>query len=140
MIENRIIVAGGRDFASYAFMCHVLDRLLGKTPHVHGQPLRRDIEIVSGHARGADRLGEKWARENRVPVTKFPAKWKRDDGRIDYGAGLARNIEMADYATHLVAFWDGQSRGTAHMIRTAKDKGLKGRVYGYGTNQAVESF
>ena len=35
---------------------------------------------------------------------------------------------MACYATHLVAFWDGKSRGTEHMIRTARVFGLDVRV------------
>ena len=35
---------------------------------------------------------------------------------------------MADEADALVAFWDGKSRGTAHMIETAKKKDLKIRI------------
>lgn len=34
---------------------------------------------------------------------------------------------MADRAEALVAIWDGQSRGTKHMIDTARAQGL--RVY-----------
>jgi glycerophosphoryl diester phosphodiesterase len=36
---------------------------------------------------------------------------------------------MGDYADALVAVWDGSSRGTAHMIKYAKEKGLKVHVY-----------
>jgi hypothetical protein len=77
-------------------------------------------EVVSGTARGADRAGEEWAIANQIPVRRFPADWNR------YGksAGPRRNEEMANYADALVAFWDGKSKGTKHMIETAKRKGL----------------
>jgi hypothetical protein len=71
-----------------------------------------DIEVVSGCARGADQLGERWADERGYPVKRFPADWHKHGKR----AGYLRNEEMAGYATHLVAFWDGRSRGTKHMI------------------------
>ena len=77
-------------------------------------------EIVSGCARGADTLGKKYANDHNIPVKKFPAEWNK------YGrsAGYIRNTEMADYADILVAFWDGKSLGTKHMIDTATKKGL----------------
>lgn len=77
-------------------------------------------EVVSGTARGVDRLGEQWAEKHGVPVKRFPADWDK------YGkaAGHIRNAEMADYANALVALWDGQSRGTKNMINTARKKGL----------------
>ena len=31
-------------------------------------------------------------------------------------AGYLRNVDMAEYADALVAFWDGKSKGTGHMI------------------------
>lgn len=76
--------------------------------------------IISGTARGADTLGEAWAKENGVPCEQYPADWKR------YGraAGLRRNESMADNAAALVALWDGSSSGTKHMINIARKKGL----------------
>lgn len=79
-------------------------------------------EVVCGGAKGVDDLGRKWAGNgNRIPVKMFPADW------ITYGrsAGHIRNTQMADYADALIAVWDGSSRGTKHMINTAKKKGLK---------------
>lgn len=77
-------------------------------------------EVVSGAALGADRLGEEWARERDIPVTRFEADWQR------YGryAGPKRNQEMADYAQALVAVPVGESRGTRNMIETAIANGL----------------
>ncbi|WP_429885646.1 DUF2493 domain-containing protein [Geoalkalibacter halelectricus] len=77
--------------------------------------------IVSGGARGVDRLGEAWANRMGVPIHRFAPNWQRY-GR---GAGPQRNREMADAADGLIALWDGKSKGTAHMIDTARKKGLK---------------
>lgn len=82
-------------------------------------------EVVSGGARGADALGEKWADLIGVPVRRFPADWDT------YGrsAGMIRNREMAEYGEALIALWDGKSKGTAHMIRLARKVGLQVFVY-----------
>jgi hypothetical protein len=77
-------------------------------------------EVVSGGARGVDRLGEDWAKINKVPVTRFLADWNKYGKR----AGYVRNAVMASYGTALVAVWDGCSKGTKHMIDLAAAKGL----------------
>ena len=106
----RLIVAGSRDFSDYELLCEVLDEFLG------GLNIEA-VEIVSGGARGADRLGERYARERlKVPAKLFLADW-RSEGR---SAGITRNIRMGQYGDALVAFWDGESRGTGHMISLMK--------------------
>lgn len=77
-------------------------------------------EVVSGNARGVDRLGETWALYNAVPIQLFPAEWDV------YGksAGPIRNRKMAEYADTLIAIWDGKSKGTKNMIDTATKLGL----------------
>ena len=77
--------------------------------------------VLSGHADGVDRLGERWALSRNIPVELYPADWKTH-GRV---AGLVRNIEMACRAQALVAVWDGESNGTKHMIRVAEKYDLK---------------
>ena len=77
-------------------------------------------EIVSGGAQGVDRAGEKYAEDTGTPLKVFPADWNKH-GR---GAGFIRNAQMAEYADALIAIWDGESRGTTHMIETAKRQGL----------------
>lgn len=113
MKEYRIIIAGGRDFDDYEFLERRVERM---TFSYHPD----DTEFVSGTARGADTLGEKWARLNGFDVVFFPADWNTHGKR----AGYLRNEQMAEYATHLIAFWDGESKGTAHMISIARQKGL----------------
>lgn len=83
-------------------------------------------EVVSGKAKGVDTLGEQWATKNGLPIEAFPANWD------EYGksAGPIRNKEMAEYADALIAVWDGNSRGTQHMIITAVQAGLKVYIKG----------
>lgn len=77
-------------------------------------------EVVSGTARGVDRLGEAWANANQIPIKRFPANW---DGH-GKSAGYVRNAQMAEYADALVALWDGKSKGTKHMIDLANGRDI----------------
>ena len=112
----RLIIAGSRDFADYELLKERLDGILKNTTE--------DIEIVSGMCNGADKLGERYAKEKGYPTKYFPADW------VSHGkkAGYLRNKEMAEYSTHCVCFWDGYSAGTKMMIKLAEEKGLKTRV------------
>jgi hypothetical protein len=82
-------------------------------------------EIVSGKARGADTLGEQYAKEKGIPVKEFPADWNK------YGkaAGPIRNEEMARYADWLIAFWHPDCKGTTNMIRIMREMKKKHRVF-----------
>ena len=117
----RVIVAGGRKFNDYPLLENKLDNILSEVCKTH------TVHIVSGRAFGADKLGEQYASSKKLDVIPYPADWKK------YGksAGYKRNALMADNADALVAFWDGKSRGTMHMIDLAKSKGLKIRVINY---------
>lgn len=81
-------------------------------------------KVVSGTAKGIDKLGEQWAHNNNISIERYPANWDR------YGrsAGYIRNSEMANNAEALIAIWDGKSKGTKNMIQEAKRKGLKVHV------------
>lgn len=115
----RVIIAGGRDFCNYALLEQTMDRLLLN--------IEDDIAVVCGMARGADSLGEIYAKNRGYDVHPFPAEWNK------YGksAGYRRNEQMAQNADALVAFWDGKSRGTKHMIDIANRYNLKVRVIRY---------
>lgn len=75
-------------------------------------------EVVCGGARGGDTLGRDWAGLNNIPVTFFIANWNL----FGKSAGIKRNIQMGDYADALYAFWDGESKGTKHMIEYMKSR------------------
>lgn len=81
------------------------------------------MEIVSETAKGADRFGEWFALQHDILVKQFPADWS-----LGKRAGYLRNKQMAEYVTHLIAIWDGESKGTKMMIQLAKAYGLKVRV------------
>ena len=116
MHEFRLIVAGGRDFNDYPLLSSVLMNFV-----TQGELKDHAVSIVSGMARGADRLAVQFAREHDVKLHKFPADWDRHDK----AAGFIRNDKMAKFANGLLAFWDGKSRGTAHMINAARQQKLQ---------------
>ena len=119
----RLIIAGGRDFDSLQMMVAKLDALINVT--------MERIVIISGTARGADSMGEQFAKLKGFHCEQYPAQWDK------YGrsAGYKRNEQMADQATHCVVFWDGKSRGSKHMIDIAKKKGLELRVIRYTNHE-----
>lgn len=108
----KVIIAGSRDFNDYERLYQFCDRILSK---------QSTVQVVSGTARGADRLGEQYAEEKGYEIKYFPANWDK------YGksAGYKRNEEMAKYADALIAFWDDKSKGTKHMINLARNHNLK---------------
>ena len=102
----KLIVAGGREFNDRVMLYDTMDYIVSNMPSsVH-------VEIVSGCARGADTLAIEYAKERGLVLHEFPADWKQYGKR----AGYIRNRVMGDFADGLVAFWDGTSRGTKHMI------------------------
>lgn len=111
----RVIIAGSRDFDNYDRLKTICDHLLG-----HGKgatPVSLPVEIISGTARGADRLGERYAAERGYKLIRMAADWDR------YGksAGYRRNRAMGELADMAIVFWDGQSKGTKHMIDIMKE-------------------
>lgn len=122
MSDYRVIVAGGRDFSDEKYLNESLEALREEY---------LEIEIVSGHANGADKLAEEYAKRLGLELKVFPADWKK------YGraAGPIKNKEMLEYILEgdpiVVAFWDGQSRGTKDMISKAKEAGVDVKIYMY---------
>ena len=118
-----LIVAGGREFNDYRLLS---ERLMLIADTYLEEKL---ITIVSGAARGADRLGEQFALDHDVRCISLPADWNTYGKR----AGFLRNGQMAGMSQGLLAFWDGKSIGTEHMINTAHDRGLDVFLQMYGT-------
>lgn len=115
----KVIIAGGREFNDYERLKQYMDFVLINVD-------KDKLEIVSGGARGADSLGEFYAKEKGYPIQQFIPDWE-----IGKQAGYLRNWEMAKYADALVAFHDGKSKGTQHMIDLAKKENLLVRVVNY---------
>lgn len=103
IVEYRLIIAGSRSFNNYDLLAKTFEELdFGDY----------EVSIISGMARGADMLGYQFALANDVKLYEFPADWARYGKR----AGIIRNQEMGRFADGLLAFWDGESAGTKHMI------------------------
>lgn len=97
----KVIIAGSRTINNYKAILDAVS--LSKL----------DIsEVVSGGASGVDSTGKHWADLHNIPVKRFPANWEF------YGksAGFIRNGEMAEYADALILVWDGESKGSKHML------------------------
>ena len=112
----KVIIAGSRNFKNYNLLKLKCDKALSN---------QTDIEIVSGTAHGADKLGEEYAKEKGYALKQFPADWNAK-GK---SAGYIRNREMAQYADALICFWDSKSKGAKMMIDLANEYKLKVKVY-----------
>ncbi len=105
----RVIVCGSRRWHDRQL---IADRLGDLPP---------DSVVVHGCARGADRIAGEEAQKWGLRVDEFPADWERD-GKA---AGFIRNQRMADAGADLcIAFWDGRSSGTKHMMERARQAGI----------------
>lgn len=115
MKQFRVIIAGSRGCPQYS------EELFEKISELTGHMPPSDMEIVSGTAFGADRLGENYANKYGIQIKRFPPDWNK------YGkaAGPIRNKEMSQYGTHLIALHNGKSPGTSNMIELAKQHGLQ---------------
>ena len=118
----KVIIAGCRDFKNYNQLKNYCDKVL-RSKIKEGY----EIKIVSGTANGADKLGERYAKEKGYEVLQFPADWDTH-GR---SAGYIRNKQMAENADTCICFWNGVSNGTKWMIEIAKEKQLPLRVVKY---------
>lgn len=109
----RLLVCGGRDFSDHDAMNKTLDEW-------HFDGLDPVEVLIHGAAPGADRLAYGWANARGVPALAYPADWTRH-GRA---AGPIRNQQMLEEGRPdlVIAFPGG--RGTADMVRRAKDAGI----------------
>jgi len=110
----KVIIAGSRDCTDYVSLLIAI--YLAKF---------EITEVVSGCARGVDKMGERWAQEHGIPIKRFPADWNK----YGKGAGSRRNTQMAEHSEALIALWDGASSGTKNMIKQSKVRGLEVFVY-----------
>lgn len=109
---KRIIVAGCRDFCDYTVAKEYIDGCLSELGD-------STFIFVSGACRGADMLGERYAKEHGFEIERYPAQWDL----LGKSAGPVRNRKMAEVSDLVICFWDGVSRGTRSMIEYAEKIG-----------------
>lgn len=126
----KLLIAGSRNYYDYEEFSDIMN-FIHKKYNI--------TEIVSGGARGADTLAERWSKKNNISIKIFKANWDM------YGksAGFIRNTEMHNYLSQFenrmcLCFWDGQSRGTAHNFNLCKNNNTKLICYNFNLHKVVE--
>lgn len=106
----KVLICGSRDFPYTDFLFTFI------------KGLDKFDTVIVGGARGPDTQAERLARSYQIPVEVYPAPWE------EYGkrAGPVRNQQMLDQGKPdmVVAFWDGESRGTHDMIERSRKAGV----------------
>jgi hypothetical protein len=113
-LNMKLAIVGSREFNDYEFLKQALEPIKDKV-----------TLVVSGGAKGADSLGERWAKENNIPTQIFYPDW----GKFGKSAGFKRNVEIVDNCDAVVAFQINDSKGTQHTINISKEKGKKVKVF-----------
>lgn len=119
-----IAIIGGRDFNDF----ETLEKVV--LTHVKGSQLF-DCKIISGKAKGADTLGEKFAEKYGLEVIEFPADW----AKFGKSAGIIRNKDIIKNGDVIFAFWDRKSKGTANGIELCKKQDKRLILTYYGENE-----
>jgi len=109
----KLAIIGSRTFNDYSLLKEKLDPYVSKITHV-----------ISGGAKGADSLGEKWAIENNIETIIFYADWNKHGKK----AGFIRNEDIIKNCDKCVAFWDGESKGTAHSLSLCEKYNKKYKI------------
>lgn len=112
----KVAIVGSRDYPALHIVRSYVAKLKVHEPRA---------VVISGNARGVDAAAQDEALKLAMRVYIIPADWS-----LGRGAGYARNVEIVEEADVVVAFWDGQSRGTQHDIDLAKKHNKRLRVFG----------
>jgi len=114
------LVAGSRCFEDVVLLFDKLDYFLQR---------QEEVLIVHGGAQGADSIAAQYAEYRGFETKVFLPDWEG----LGKKAGFVRNKEMIDFTSKYpnkgcVVFWDGESKGTAHTIKLAKEHSIPLRV------------
>ena len=82
--------------------------------------------VISGGAVGVDSWAEEAAKKAGLSTHILPAEWSKY-GKV---AGFMRNGQIVALSAKVVAFWDGESRGTLDTIKKAVKSGKPVEIYG----------
>jgi hypothetical protein len=131
----KVIICGARDIEDYD--------LIEKAVEESGFKI---TEVISGGAKGADSLGEQWAKKNKVKINLKKAEWdnlelpggeirerynqwKKCNERYVWNAGFLRNTDMVKEADACIAIQVEDTNGTQDTIKKAKEKGIPVFIY-----------
>ena len=122
-----LLIAGSRTFQDYG----ILEKHMTECDAIFHWD--QYDTVLSGAARGADLLGERWAEANGKLIKRFPALWEL------YGkkAGMIRNAQMIHEAQAVVVFWDGVSSGAKHTLQLAQKHRLPYSMYNLSVQRTL---
>ena len=103
----KLAIIGSRDFNDYDLLYNTVAR------HFN---INNISLIISGGARGADKLGAKLAIQCKIPLKEHIPEWDI----FGKSAGFKRNELIIEDSDVVLACWDGVSKGTRHSLGIAK--------------------
>jgi len=112
----KLAVVGSRDFDDYELVARTIGTHFYYMINYIHSGIDNDNEIISGGARGADKVGKQYALNCGLIYIEFPAEWNKH-GK---SAGFIRNQQIVNACDVVLAFWDGKSKGTENTIALAK--------------------
>ena len=107
-----LAIVGSRTFNDWILFELEVSKLIKQYPEIN--------TIISGGAKGADKLAEKYAKNYKLKKIIHYPEWDVWGN----SAGMIRNKKIIKDADILIAFWDGKSSGTENVIRLASIKGI----------------
>jgi len=110
---KKVAVVGSRTFKDFKLLEKEITNII---------KINDISEIVSGGAKGADRVGRSFATIHKLSLKEFIPNWKVN-GVYNSRAGFERNNLIIERADIVFAFWNGESRGTKNSIDLAKKLG-----------------
>lgn len=116
----KVIIAGSRNFDDYEILKGETTAFIRTLIEQNFLDAGDEITIVSGGARGADKLGERYAKEHSYHCEIHIPDWS-----IGKQAGILRNIRMTDVSDACIVFNVNDSKGSSHMVDYARKKGLE---------------
>ena len=119
--QHAVLVCGSREwpYDQWTTIYDVLDR--------YAEALGERFVILHGGAMGADSWAAEWGQTQPhvEEVYLYEPKYDQHGKRAPH----VRNDLMLDEADHVIAFWDGKSRGTKSVIDKAIKRGLSFEVH-----------
>lgn len=111
--ESNLSIIGSRSFDNFTYAKRKIIDIITKNKI-------SITKIISGGANGADKIAEMFAQKYNIPIEVIKADW--ETGKQ---AGVIRNTEIIKKSDCVIAFWDGESKGTLDSINKAKRAGKK---------------
>lgn len=126
------IIAGSREYCDYGEFSSIVTSLFKNFDY-------NNLVIISGGARGADKMAERFCKENHIKNIVMNAEW--DKYRKPFNkfnpAGFIRNRQMHKYMIDhadfdhrgCICFWDNDGRGTSNNFALCQEFNTKLVIY-----------